>query len=74
MKLKIGDKITATTIQGDNVTGNVTAILENTVILFCVFTNHVVSKTELKNQGYEFAKTAKRAKTVVLSSSRNLKE
>lgn len=44
MQLDIGDTISAHSIQGNNVTGNVTAILENTVILFCGLTNHVVKK------------------------------
>lgn len=44
MQLKIGDEISVMTIQGDTITGTVTAILENTVILFCGLTNHVVSK------------------------------
>lgn len=74
MQLKIGDELSAMTIQGENVTGTVTAILENTVILFCGLTNHVVSKKDLKKVGYKFAKIAKRAKTVVVSSNRNLKE
>lgn len=74
MQLKIGDEISAMTIQGDNVTGTVTAILENTVILFCGLTNHVVSKKELKKKGYKFAKITKGAKSIVVSSNRNLKE
>lgn len=74
MQLKIGDEISAMTIQGDNVTGTVTAILENTVILFCGLTNHVVSKKELKKEGYKFAKITKGAKSIVVSSNRNLKE
>lgn len=44
MQLKIGDEISVMTIQGDTITGTVTAILENTVILFCGLANHVVSK------------------------------
>lgn len=74
MQLDIGDKITARSIQGKNVTGNVTAVLENTVILFCGLTNHVVSKRELKMQGYKFTKVAKRSKSIVVSRNRNLKE
>ena len=74
MQLHVGDKITASSIQGNNVTGNVTAILENTVILFCELNNHVVSKKELKKQGYKFTKVAKGAKSIVVSSDRKLKE
>ena len=74
MQLVIGDTITALSIQGNNVTGNVTAILENTVILFCGLNNHVVSKKELKKQGYKFTKVVKGTKSIVVSSNRNLKE
>lgn len=74
MHLDIGDKITAISIQGNNVTGNVTAILENTVILFCEVTNHVVSKNELKKQGYKFTAVVKGPKSIVVSSNRNLQE
>ena len=74
MKLKINDKITAMTVQGDTITGTVTAILENTVILYCGLTNHVVSKKELEKEGYKFEKIAKRTKTIVVSSNRNLKD
>ena len=74
MQLVIGDEISAMTIQGDNVTGNVTAILENTVILFCGLNNHVVSKKKKKKQGYKFAKVVKGSKSIVVSSNRNLKE
>lgn len=74
MQVDIGDKISAHSIQANNVTGNVTAILENTVILFCGLNNHVVSKNELKKQGYKFAKVVKGSKSIVVSSNRNLKE
>lgn len=74
MQVDIGDKISAHSIQGNNVTGNVTAILENTVIIFCGLTNHVVSKKDLKKQGYKFAKVVKGSKSIVVSSNRNLKE
>lgn len=74
MQVDIGDKISAHSIQGNNVTGNVTAILENTVILFCGLNNHVVLKNELKKQGYKFAKVVKGSKSIVVSSNRNLKE
>lgn len=74
MQLNIGDKITANSVQGNNVTGNVTVILENTVILYCGLTNHLVSKNDLKTQGYKFVAVVKRSKSVVVSSNRNLKE
>ncbi|WP_157456864.1 hypothetical protein [Carnobacterium maltaromaticum] len=74
MHLGIGEKVSATSIQGNNVTGNVTAILENTVIVYCGAANHVVKKKELKKQGYKFVKAAKGAKTIVVSSNRNLKK
>lgn len=74
MKLSIGDRISASSIPGKNVTGNVTAILENTVILFCGLNNHLVSKEELKKQGYKFKKEVKGGKSIVVSSNRNLKE
>ncbi|WP_317945505.1 hypothetical protein [Carnobacterium maltaromaticum] len=74
MQLDIGDKISVSSIQGNNVTGNVTAILENTVILFCGLMNHVVSKKDLKKQGYKFAELVKVSKSIVVSSNRNLKD
>ena len=74
MQVDIRDKISASSIQGNNVTGNVTAILENTVILFCGLNNYLVSKNELKKQGHKFAKVVKRSKSIVVSSNRNLKE
>lgn len=70
MKLEKGDKITAISIQGNNITGNVTAILENTVILFCGLNNHVVSKNELKKQGYKFAKSTKGSKPIKFASKK----
>lgn len=54
MILTIGQEISATNIQGESVTGIVTAILENTVILSQSFSNDLVSKELLKNQGYTF--------------------
>lgn len=54
MLLTIGQEISATNIQGESVTGIVTAILENTVILSQSFSNDLVSKELLKNQGYTF--------------------
>lgn len=74
MKLKINDTITAMTVQGDTITGTITTILENTVILFCGLTNHVVSKKELEKKGYKFEKIVKGTKTIVVSSNRNLKD
>lgn len=74
MQVDIGNKISAHSIQANNVTGNVTAILENTVILFCGLNNHVVSKKELKKQGYKFKNVVKGTKSIVVSSNRNLKE
>lgn len=72
MKLDIGDKITANSIQGDNVVGNVTTILENTVILFCGLTSYVVSKKELKKQGYKFTKKKKGSKPIQFASVKSL--
>lgn len=74
MQLKIGDKVTSVSIQKNNVTGNVTAILENTVILLCGLTTHLVLKNELKKQGYKFSKVVKGSKTIAISSNRKLKE
>ncbi|WP_157455700.1 hypothetical protein [Carnobacterium maltaromaticum] len=59
MYLDIGKNIRATSIQGNNITGNVTAVLDNTVILFSGATSHVVLKSDLKKQGYKFVKAAK---------------
>lgn len=74
MQLKIGDKIIALTIQGDNVTGTVTTILENTVILFCGLTSYVVLKKDLKKKGYKFTKMAKGGRGIVFSSNKNFKK
>lgn len=74
MHLELGDKITTSSIQKKSVSGNVTAILENTVILLCGLNNHVISKKDLKKQGYKFKKAVKRSKSMVISSNRNLKE
>lgn len=74
MNLNIGDKITSVSIQGDDITGDVTSILENTVILFCGLNNYVVSKKNLKKQGYKFTKVGKGVKSIFISSNRNLKK
>lgn len=48
MYLDIGDKITAISIKGNNVTGNIMAILENTVILFCDLEPYIVLKKRFR--------------------------
>lgn len=56
MLLTNGQKISATNVQGEQVTGIVTAILENTVVVSQGFTNELVPKKILKSQGYTFTK------------------
>lgn len=72
MNLGIGDIVAAISIQGNNITGNVTAILENIVIISCGLNNHVVSKKDLEKQGYKFIKAKKKLAGIVISSNRNL--
>lgn len=74
MYLDKDEKITTTSIQGDNVTGKVTSILENTVIISCGSTNYVISKKKLEIQGYKFSKKIKKTKQINISVNRNLKE
>lgn len=73
MYLDIGDKITAISIKGNNVTGNITAILENTVILFCGLEPYLVLKKDLEKQGYKLPEVEKHPKSIVISSNRNIK-
>ncbi|MCO6019376.1 hypothetical protein CKN86_13275 [Carnobacterium divergens] len=54
MLLTTGQEISATNVHGEQVTGIVTAILKNTVIVSQSFTNELVPKEILKTQGYTF--------------------
>lgn len=54
MLLVIGQEISTTSIQGEVVTGSISAILENTIILTCQTNSYVVSKNSLLQNGYLF--------------------
>lgn len=54
MLLVIGQEISTTSIQGEVVTGSISAILENTIILTCQTNSYVVSKNSLLQNGYFF--------------------
>ena len=56
MNLKVGTEITAETIFEEVVTGDVTSILENSVVIENEVGRHVVKRETLKKLGYKIDK------------------
>lgn len=70
MLLTNGQEISSINVHGEHVTGIVTAILENTVIVSQSFTNELVPKEILKTQGYTFTKKNAGPKTINVRSTK----
>lgn len=70
MLLTNGQEVSTTNVHGEQVTGIVTAILENTVIISQPFTNELVPKEILKSQGYTFTKKNADPKAINVRSTK----
>lgn len=70
MKIEIGQCVTVSTVQGIRITGEVSSILEHTVIVSSGIENYLVSKKELRIQGYFFCKEKKERKTLAFSKNK----
>lgn len=65
MELIIGTEVTVQTLSGEEITGEVFKILDNTVIVASGIEKYVVKNDQLKQQGYKMAKVKRPAFSVV---------
>lgn len=74
MKVEIGSEITAETIFKKVETGEVTSILENSVVIENGLGRHVIKRDVLKKAGYEVGKPPVRKNGVTVIRSKDKKE